>query len=93
MNRRPPGGKVPRNDTRIATPASPPFPNPAVISPEIQGQEAPDWAICVKVKAMKDSIIRVVTNEKLTRITHWTVFSVGALTLAFSIAATAARAF
>ena len=92
MNRRPPGGKVPRNDTRIATPASPPFRNPAVISPEIQGQEAPERAISVKVRAMKDSIIRVVTNEKLTRITHWTVFSVGALTLAFSIAATAARA-
>lgn len=93
MNRRPPGDKVPRNDTRIATPASPPFRNPAAISPEIQGQEAPDRAICVKVRAMKESIIRVVTNEKLTRITHWTVFSVGALTLAFSIAATAARAF
>ena len=93
MNRRPPGDKVPRNDTRIAMPASPTFPNPAAISPEIQGQEALDRAIFVKVRAMKDSIIRVVTNEKLTRITHWTVFSVGALTLAFSIAATAARAF
>jgi hypothetical protein len=42
---------------------------------------------------MKDAIIRVVSNEKLTRITHWTVFSAGLLTLAFSIAATAARAF
>lgn len=42
---------------------------------------------------MKDAIIRVVTNERLTRITHWTVFYAGALTLTFSIAATAARAF
>jgi len=42
---------------------------------------------------MKDAILRVVNNEKLTRITHWTVFSAGLLTLAFSIAATAARAF
>lgn len=42
---------------------------------------------------MKDTFLRVVTNEKLTRITHWTVFSVGALTLAFSVGATAARAF
>lgn len=42
---------------------------------------------------MKDAILRVASNEKLTRITHWAVFSVGALTLAFSIAATAARAF
>jgi hypothetical protein len=42
---------------------------------------------------MKDAILRVATNERLTRITHWTVFSVGAVTLAFSIAATAARAF
>lgn len=42
---------------------------------------------------MKDAIVRVVTNEKLTRFTHWAVFSIGALTLTFSIAATAARAF
>jgi hypothetical protein len=42
---------------------------------------------------MKDGLIRIVSNERLTRATHWTVFGVGTLSLVFSIAATAARAF
>jgi hypothetical protein len=42
---------------------------------------------------MKDAAIRIVTNEKLTRIAHWTVFTLGALSLSFAIAATAANAF
>jgi hypothetical protein len=42
---------------------------------------------------MKDAAIRIVTNEKLTRATHWAVFGLGALSLAFAVAATAASAF
>ena len=42
---------------------------------------------------MLETIIRIASNDRLTRAAHWTVFSVGALTLAFSVAATAARAF
>jgi hypothetical protein len=42
---------------------------------------------------MKDTAIRILTNEKLTRITHWTVFALGAVSLSFAIAATAANAF
>ncbi|MFM2354708.1 MAG: hypothetical protein RLZZ528_444 [Pseudomonadota bacterium] len=41
---------------------------------------------------MKDKAIRLVTNEKLTRLTHWAVFSMGALSLTFAVAATAASA-
>ncbi len=41
---------------------------------------------------MKDHIIRIAANEKLTRAAHWTVFTVGALSLVLSIAATAASA-
>lgn len=41
---------------------------------------------------MKDAVIRITTNEKLTRAAHWTVFGVGAMSLVFSIAATAASA-
>jgi hypothetical protein len=41
---------------------------------------------------MKDAVIRIATNEKLTRATHWAVFGLGALSLVFSIAATAASA-
>ena len=42
---------------------------------------------------MKDNLIRIATNEKLTRATHWAVFGIGLLALTFSIAATAASAF
>lgn len=42
---------------------------------------------------MKDVAIRIITNEKLTRATHWTVFGIGALSLTFAVAATAASAF
>jgi hypothetical protein len=42
---------------------------------------------------MKDAAIRIVTNERLTRATHWAVFALGALSLSFAIAATAATAF
>jgi hypothetical protein len=41
---------------------------------------------------MLETIIRIASNDRLTRAAHWTVFSVGALTLAFSILATAASA-
>lgn len=41
---------------------------------------------------MVQNFIRLATNDRLTRAAHWTVFSVGALTLAFSIIATAASA-
>lgn len=62
-------------------------------APKLVTEEALRGVVCRRLFEMKDRILRVVTNEKLTRITHWTVFSVGALTLAFSVAATAARAF
>jgi hypothetical protein len=42
---------------------------------------------------MKEAAIRIVTNEKVTRATHWAVFTLGALSLTFAIAATAASAF
>lgn len=41
---------------------------------------------------MKDAAIRIVTNEKITRATHWAVFSLGVLSLGFAVAATAASA-
>lgn len=43
-------------------------------------------------ETMAKNIIRIATNEKLTRAAHWTVFSIGLLSLTFSIAATAASA-
>jgi hypothetical protein len=42
---------------------------------------------------MTEKIIRIALNDRLTRAAHWTVFTVGALSLVFSIAATAASAF
>lgn len=39
---------------------------------------------------MVDNIIRIATNERMTRAAHWAVFALGALTLTVSIAATAA---
>ncbi len=41
---------------------------------------------------MKDHLIRIASNEKLTRATHWVVFGTGLLALTFSVAATAASA-
>lgn len=41
---------------------------------------------------MTDRIIRIALSERLTRAAHWTVFTVGALSLVFSVAATAASA-
>lgn len=41
---------------------------------------------------MTERLIRIATNEKLTRAAHWTVFTIGLLSLVFSIAATAASA-
>jgi hypothetical protein len=41
---------------------------------------------------MIDGLIRITTNERLTRAAHWTVFSLGAASLAFAIFATAATA-
>lgn len=42
---------------------------------------------------MKAGLIRIASNERFTRATHWAVFSLGALSLTFSVAATAAGAF
>jgi len=42
---------------------------------------------------MMDTLVRYAFNDKVTRAAHWTVFSVGVLSLTFSIAATAASAF
>lgn len=42
---------------------------------------------------MMDTFARYAFNDKVTRAAHWTVFSVGVLSLTFSIAATAASAF
>ncbi len=40
---------------------------------------------------MKRRLIDIIENERLTRATHWTVFGLGALSLSFSVAATAVR--
>jgi hypothetical protein len=42
---------------------------------------------------MKDRIYKIALDKRLTEAAHWTVFAIGALSLAFSIAATAASAF
>ncbi|WP_372839643.1 hypothetical protein [Phaeovulum sp.] len=42
---------------------------------------------------MSKNLRRIIENERLTRATHWTVFSLGALTLTFSVLATAVKAF
>ena len=42
---------------------------------------------------MKDAAIRIASNERITRATHWAVFGLGALSLSVAIAATAASAF
>lgn len=42
---------------------------------------------------MKKRLRQITENERLTRATHWTVFSLGAMTLGFSVLATAVRAF
>lgn len=42
---------------------------------------------------MIDAITRIALNERLTRATHWAVFGLGALSLTFSVLATAASAF
>ncbi len=41
---------------------------------------------------MTKNLVRIATNERLTRAVHWTVFTAGLLSLTFSIAATAASA-
>lgn len=41
---------------------------------------------------MLNELARIFLNDRLTRAAHWTVFSLGAASLVFSIAATAARA-
>lgn len=38
---------------------------------------------------MKQRIIRMLENERLVAMTHWTVFSLGALSLSASLVATA----
>jgi hypothetical protein len=45
-----------------------------------------------EVDDMTDRILRIALNERLTRAAHWTVFTLGAASLVFSIAATAASA-
>ncbi|MGB7269059.1 MAG: hypothetical protein WBC90_06010 [Albidovulum sp.] len=42
---------------------------------------------------MIDGLIRITTNERMTRAAHWTVFGIGAASLAISVIATAANAF
>ena len=42
---------------------------------------------------MSRRLRRIVENDRITQATHWTVFSLGALTLAFSVLATAVKAF
>lgn len=42
---------------------------------------------------MTKNLIRIATNEKLTKAAHWTVFGAGLMSLTFSIVATAASAF
>lgn len=42
---------------------------------------------------MAKDIIRLAMNEKLVKGAHWAVFGIGALSLTFSIVATAASAF
>ncbi|MGB3146547.1 MAG: hypothetical protein WBA91_02170 [Paracoccaceae bacterium] len=39
---------------------------------------------------MVEKVVRIARNERLTRAVHWAVFSVGALSLLFSVAASAA---
>jgi hypothetical protein len=41
---------------------------------------------------MFNHIVRIAFNDRLVRAAHWTVFSVGALSLSFAIIATAASA-
>lgn len=41
---------------------------------------------------MFNDLIRIAFSDRIVRAAHWTVFSLGALTLTFSIAATAASA-
>ena len=41
---------------------------------------------------MLNEFSRIFLNERLTRAAHWAVFGLGALSLVFSIAATAASA-
>jgi hypothetical protein len=38
-------------------------------------------------------ILRIVKNQRLTKAAHWTMFSLGLMSLGFSIAATAVKAF
>ncbi|WP_415182413.1 hypothetical protein [Phaeovulum sp.] len=40
---------------------------------------------------MKHRLIAIIENERLTRATHWAVFSLGALSLTFSLAVTAVK--
>lgn len=38
---------------------------------------------------MIDGLIRITTNDRLTRVAHWAIFGLGAASLTFSILATA----
>ncbi len=42
---------------------------------------------------MIDGVIRIALNDRIVKAAHWTVFSVGALSLTFAVVATAASAF
>lgn len=42
---------------------------------------------------MKDHAIRIFTNDRLIQATHWTVFTMGALSLAVAVGGTAWTAF
>ncbi|PTV96406.1 hypothetical protein C8J27_102200 [Rhodobacter aestuarii] len=42
---------------------------------------------------MKDHALRLINDERLIEATHWTVFSLGALSLAVAVGGTAWTAF
>ncbi|PKP70623.1 MAG: hypothetical protein CVT82_05610 [Alphaproteobacteria bacterium HGW-Alphaproteobacteria-4] len=59
----------------------------------IGAKHVPDRLQTKEPLIMSRRLRLIVENERLTRATHWTVFSLGALTLVFSVLATAVRAF
>ena len=42
---------------------------------------------------MKDHALRLMNNQKLIDMTHWTIFGLGAASLTLSVTATAINAF
>lgn len=75
-----------RSNARLAPRA---FQIPAAIADKF----ATDRRHACKESVVKDRIYRLTVDKRLVEVAHWTVFAIGALTLAFSVAATAASAF